>query len=105
MTLRRIFLQFIGGLVISSLDEAMANAAVPLPSKSRINLLSLLDELRADSINPEDTPSLFKLRQDGVNYLNGHSVFPPVTRVNATLFSTIRQPPRSTLFPYTTLFR
>jgi len=88
MTLRRIFLQFIGGLVISSLAAAVAAAAEPLPGKARLNLVFILDGLRPDSINPEDTPSLFKLRQEGVNYLNGHSVFPTVTRVNATAMAT-----------------
>src|SRR5215510_13706067 len=88
MTLRRIFLQFIGGLVISSLAAAVAVAAEPLPGKARLNLVFILDGLRPDSINPEDTPSLFKLRQEGVNYLNGHSVFPTVTRVNATAMAT-----------------
>src|SRR5262245_21380104 len=88
MTLRRIFLQFIGGLVISSLAAAVAAAAESLPGKARLNLVFILDGLRPDSINPEDTPSLFKLRQEGVNYLNGHSVFPTVTRVNATAMAT-----------------
>src|SRR5262247_3624519 len=88
MTLRRIFLKFISGLVISSLAAAVATAAEPLAGKARLNLVFILDGLRPDSINAEDTPSLFKLRQEGVNYLNGHSVFPTVTRVNATAMAT-----------------
>jgi predicted AlkP superfamily pyrophosphatase or phosphodiesterase len=88
MTLKRIFLKFISGLVISTLAVAMATAAEPLPGKARLNLVFILDGLRPDSINPEDTPSLFKLRQEGVNYLNGHSVFPTVTRVNAAAMAT-----------------
>src|SRR5215467_10285113 len=88
MTLRRIFLQFISGLVISSLAAAMSTAAEPLPAKARLNLVFILDGLRPDSINTEETPSLFKLRQEGVNYSNGHSVFPTVTRVNATAMAT-----------------
>src|ERR1700730_3735095 len=52
--------------------------------KARLNLVFVLDGLRPDSINPDDTPNLHKLRLEGVNFLNGHSVFPTVTRVNAT---------------------
>jgi predicted AlkP superfamily pyrophosphatase or phosphodiesterase len=66
----------------------MAAAAEPLPGKASLNLVFVLDGLRPDSINPEDTPSLFKLRQEGVNYLSGHSVFPTVTRVNAAAMAT-----------------
>jgi len=47
-----------------------------------------MDGLRPDSINREDTPTLFRLRQEGVSYVNSHSVFPTVTRVNAAAIST-----------------
>jgi len=63
-------------------------AAQPLPGKARLNLVFVLDGLRPDSINPDDTPNLHKLRLEGVNFLNGHSVFPTVTRVNATAIAT-----------------
>src|SRR5215467_4701681 len=88
MTLRRIFLQFISGLVISSLAAAVATAAEPLATSARLILVLMVDGRRRDASNTEDTPSLFKLRQEGVNYLNGHSVFPTVTRVNATAMAT-----------------
>jgi arylsulfatase A-like enzyme len=51
-----------------------------------------MDGLRPDSINSEDTPTLFRLRQEGVSYLNSHSVFPTVTRVNAAAISTGHYP-------------
>ncbi len=60
----------------------------PVPGKARLNLVFILDGLRPDSINPEDTPNIYKLRQEGVNYINGHSVFPTVTRVNTAAIST-----------------
>jgi predicted AlkP superfamily pyrophosphatase or phosphodiesterase len=86
--MKRIFLVFLSGLAFSSMAVATADAAEPLPGKAGLNLVFILDGLRPDSINPEDTPSLFKLRQEGVNYLNGHSVFPTVTRVNAAAMAT-----------------
>ena len=59
---------------------------------ARLILIVVMDGLRPDSINREDTPTLFRLRQEGVNYINSHSVFPTVTRVNAAVIST-GQPP------------
>jgi len=47
-----------------------------------------MDGLRPDSINAEDTPTLSRLRQEGVSYINSHSVFPTVTRVNSAAIST-----------------
>src|SRR5262245_26978705 len=88
MTLTRVFLNLICNIVVLSLAVGTAVAAEHLPGKAGLNVVFILDGLRPDSINPEDTPSLFKLRQEGVNYLNGHSVFPTVTRVNATAMAT-----------------
>ncbi|WP_225912931.1 alkaline phosphatase family protein [Nostoc flagelliforme] len=33
-------------------------------------------------------PNLYRLRQQGVNYVNGHAVFPTVTRVNSAAIAT-----------------
>ena len=33
-------------------------------------------------------PNVYRLRQEGVNYLNSHAVFPTVTRVNAAALAT-----------------
>lgn len=55
---------------------------------ARLILVIVMDGLRPDSINPEDTPTLFRLRQEGVSYINSHSVFPTVTRVNSAAIST-----------------
>jgi len=63
-------------------------AAQPVPGKASLNLVFILDGLRPDSINPDDTPNLYRLRLEGVNFLNGHSVFPTVTRVNAAAIGT-----------------
>src|SRR5262245_53673481 len=39
--------------------------------------------------------NLWRLRQEGVNFLNGHAVFPTVTRVNATAIATGTYPARN----------
>ena len=61
---------------------------VSLPGRARLIIVFILDGLRPDSINPQDTPNLFRLRAEGANYVNGHAVFPTVTRVNATAIAT-----------------
>jgi predicted AlkP superfamily pyrophosphatase or phosphodiesterase len=58
------------------------------PGQARAVLVFVLDGLRPDAINPVDTPTLFRLRQEGVTYLNSHAVFPTVTRVNAAAIGT-----------------
>jgi predicted AlkP superfamily pyrophosphatase or phosphodiesterase len=55
---------------------------------ARLILVIVMDGLRPDSITREDTPTLFRLHQEGVSYINTHSVFPTVTRVNAAAIST-----------------
>ena len=68
---------------------AQMSGAAKLPvGKARLTLVMVLDGLRPDAINPEDTPNLYRLREEGVNYVNGHAVFPTVTRVNATAIGT-----------------
>ena len=63
-----------------------------------LNIVMVIDGLRPDSITAEETPNLWRLRQDGVNFLNGHSVFPTVTRANATAMGTGTYPDRNGMF-------
>ena len=55
-------------------------------------LVFVVDGLRPDSITLADTPTLFRLRAEGVDFTNGHAVFPTVTRVNAAALATGMQP-------------
>jgi arylsulfatase A-like enzyme len=70
-------------------------AAPATAGQAKLNLVLVLDGLRPDSITPDDTPNLWRLRQEGVNYSNSHSVFPTVTRVNATAIATGVYPARN----------
>src|SRR5947208_13018708 len=56
--------------------------------RAALNLVLVLDGLRPDAITPGETPNLWRLRQEVVNFPNSHAVFPTVTRVNATAIST-----------------
>lgn len=78
----------IAGLFALCCGSAPAQQAAPL------NLVFVLDGLRPDSVNAADTPNLYRLRQEGVWFENGHSVFPTVTRVNSASLGTGMYPAR-----------
>ncbi|MGH7384374.1 MAG: alkaline phosphatase family protein, partial [Candidatus Rokuibacteriota bacterium] len=59
-----------------------------MPAVRRRVLVFVVDGLRPDSITAEDTPTLFRLRGEGVDLTNSHAVFPTVTRVNAATIAT-----------------
>jgi predicted AlkP superfamily pyrophosphatase or phosphodiesterase len=71
---------------------------VAVCGNAKLNIVIVLDGLRPDSINPNETPNLWRLRQGGVTFLNSHSVFPTVTRANATAIATGTYPDRNGIF-------
>ncbi|HUR33123.1 MAG TPA: alkaline phosphatase family protein [Vicinamibacterales bacterium] len=58
------------------------------PSPSHRQLLLIVDGLRPDYVTPEVMPRLTALGRRGVVFTAHHSVFPTVTRVNASSLST-----------------
>src|SRR4026209_2548736 len=60
--------------------------------RPRLVIVFVVDGLRPDSITREETPTLFRLRAEGVSFASSHAVFPTVTRVNAAALSTGTQP-------------
>ena len=63
-----------------------------MPNGKRFVIVFVVDGVRPDAITPELTPTLFRLRSEGVSFTNGHSVFPTVTRVNAAAIGTGMHP-------------
>jgi arylsulfatase A-like enzyme len=59
---------------------------------TRLVVVFVVDGLRPDAITAEATPTLFRLRTEGVDFANSHAVFPTVTRVNAATLATGAQP-------------
>ena len=66
-----------------------------MPIGARFVIVFVIDGLRPDAITAEQTPTLFRLRTEGVEFTSSHAVFPTVTRVNAAALSTGAQPARS----------
>ena len=63
-----------------------------MPAGKRFVIVFVVDGLRPDAITAEDTPTLYRLRAEGVDFTNSHAVFPTVTRVNAATIATGAQP-------------
>jgi hypothetical protein len=55
---------------------------------SRNVIIFVADGLRPGSINATDTPTLYSIRQEGVNFTNSHSLFPTFTTPNASAIAT-----------------
>jgi arylsulfatase A-like enzyme len=58
----------------------------------RVSLVFVVDGLRPDAMDAQDTPTLYRLRAEGVSFAASHAVFPTVTRVNAATLGTGVQP-------------
>jgi arylsulfatase A-like enzyme len=82
-------LVLLAGLVLPALTPAQT-AVQP----ARLFAIFVVDGLRPDSITPADTPTIARLRSEGVDYGNSHSVFPTATRVNAATLATGSYPVR-----------
>ena len=63
-----------------------------MPKGGRFVIVFVVDGLRPDAITAELTPTLCRLRSEGVDFTNSHSVFPTVTRVNAAAIGTGMHP-------------
>src|SRR5712691_5638958 len=72
-------------LVAVTLGVAGPNAQQAPP---RSHLVIVVDGLRPDYVTPAVMPRLFRLGQRGIVFTAHHSVFPTVTRVNASSFVT-----------------
>ena len=73
---------------------ALLTLGQPARESDRLIAIFVVDGLRPDSINPVDTPTIDRLRAEGVDYVNSHSVFPTSTRVNTATLVTGTYPAR-----------
>jgi predicted AlkP superfamily pyrophosphatase or phosphodiesterase len=51
-------------------------------------IIFVADGLRRDSVTPQDMPTFYRLRTEGVDLRNSHSVYPSVTTANASAIAT-----------------
>ena len=79
---------FVASLLISLLLCAGQILFAQQGGKNSRTLIVIFDGLRPDYITAENTPHLFRLKNEGSYGMNNHSVFPTVTRVNASSYVT-----------------
>jgi arylsulfatase A-like enzyme len=58
------------------------------PEKKRNVIIFVADGLRHGSVTPTDTPALWRVRTQGVNFVNSHALFPTLTMPNAAAIAT-----------------
>jgi len=63
----------------------------------KLVLVYVIDGLRPDSVTAQDTPNLYRLKHEGVEYVHAHAAFPTVTRVNSAVISTGTYPQKNGL--------
>ena len=84
-------MKFVRILPVAIVAVVVAAGAVGVraqPSPARTHLVIVVDGLRPDYVTADVMPRLFRLGQRGIVFSAHHSVFPTVTRVNASSFVT-----------------
>jgi|GEM_PF-219617 len=70
-----------------STNSISGSASTPPASTYKRTIIMVWDGLRPDSINPTDTPNLYSLRANGVEFADNHSVYPTFTMMNGQSFA------------------
>ncbi|WP_345949692.1 alkaline phosphatase family protein [Mucilaginibacter sp. PAMB04274] len=95
-------------LVAMALPVCYAQKAQPKKDddagKTHKTLIVFFDGLRPDYINAQNMPNLFAFKQQGAYGNQHHSVFPTVTRVNSSAYSTGSYPAKTGLMGNTVYF-
>src|SRR4051812_17969321 len=86
------------------LAAALVVMAQAKPASPHRQLLIVLDGLRPDYVTPDVMPTLYAVGQRGVTFINHHSVYPTVTRVNASSIATGSYPERHGLMGNSVFF-
>lgn len=69
-------------------DELLLGQTKPTGAHPRNVVIFVFDGLRAGSVNADDAPTMFWIRNHGVNFANSHSLFPTFTTANASAIAT-----------------
>ena len=76
---------------------AVLSVATVDASTARKAVVVVWDGMRPDTVTEEQTPALWKLRQEGVWFANHHSIYPTMTQVNGTAIAIGAYPDRTGL--------
>ena len=90
-------------IILSALAVLIITSA-QAQTKETKTLIVFFDGLRPDYITPEAMPNLYAFRKQGVYGKQHHSVYPTVTRVNSSAYSTGSYPAKTGLMGNTVYF-
>src|ERR1700735_4803647 len=65
-----------------------AFAQPPTKPRTHNSIIFVADGLRYGSVEPGNMPNMYRLKTEGVDFTNSHSLFPTVTTVNASAIAT-----------------
>ena len=88
----------LGVAVVGLAAGAGVGAGAQAPAHRRAVVLIVVDGLRPDAVTADVMPRLHALGRRGMAFAAHHSVFPTVTRVNASSMATGAYPSRAKIF-------
>jgi predicted AlkP superfamily pyrophosphatase or phosphodiesterase len=70
-----------------ALAAILATPSMAAPAQHNV-VLFIADGLRYSSVTPETAPTLWKIKSEGVDFTNSHSIYPTLTTANASAIAT-----------------
>ena len=83
----------LGAFILALGDPTAASAA----GRAEHVVVVVWDGMRPDFVSATNTPTLWKMAQEGVVFQNHHAVYPSATNINGTAIATGVYPQRSGL--------
>jgi arylsulfatase A-like enzyme len=75
-------------LRLAALSLVLLAQAAPAAETPRNAVIFVADGLRYDSVTPKTAPTFWRIRKEGVDFTNSHSLFPTLTTANASAIAT-----------------
>ena len=87
MLTRRASLRAASAALSIAATSGLFAQTTPAPHKHNV-IIFVADGLRRNSVTPADMPTFYKVRTEGVDFQNSHSLFPTFTTANASAIAT-----------------
>ena len=86
--MKKAFTALLFCLALPHAVQAQTPARAPQKAPARNVIIFVADGLRYGSVTAADTPNLWRLKREGVDFANSHSLYPTVTTANASVIAT-----------------
>ena len=88
MRLSRISFALLAFWIAAGPSGAASHSARVASQHARNVVIFVADGLRYDSVTPKNAPTLWRIRHEGVDFANSHSLYPTLTTANASAIAT-----------------